>query len=64
MCGGGGGTESEREREIKKGGREGVGGDWPSFTAQCDTHFSSLHTYSRDQGTGIFYKLLVFFLLQ
>lgn len=32
----------------------GGGGDWPSYTAQYDTHFSSLHTYSRDQGTGIF----------
>lgn len=53
-------SERQREREIKKerersgeGGRE-LGGNWPSYTAQYDTHFSSLHTYSRDQGTGIF----------
>lgn len=44
--------EREREKEVVEGGRE-LGGDWPSYTAQYDTHFSSLHTYSRDQGTGI-----------
>lgn len=55
-------TERDKERGVKKerggeqsgeGGRN-LGGAWPSYTAQYDTHFSSLHTYSRDQGTGIF----------
>lgn len=53
--------EEERVGEWQRGrgksfggGGLGLGGDWPSYTAQYDTHFSSLHTYSRDQGTGIF----------
>lgn len=53
-----GGTENRERGEIKRGGSgDGgleLGGYWPSYTAQYDTHFSSLHTYSRDQGTGIF----------
>lgn len=48
--------ERDKERDREESGKGGweLGGDWPSYTAQYDTHFSSLHTYSRDQGTGIF----------
>lgn len=46
-------VREEEEEEVEGGGR-GLGGVWPSYTAQYDTHFSSLHTYSHDQGTGIF----------
>lgn len=48
------GKKSERARGGGGGRGKELGGDWPSYTAQYDTHFSSLHTYSRDQGTGIF----------
>lgn len=46
--------DGDKRKNRPKEGDRGLEGDWPSYTAQYDTHFSSLHTYSRDQGTGIF----------